>query len=247
MKIAVFGDSYANYLLEPEHDHLGKSWCDVVAEQHSLTNYGRWASCFQYSYELFLKHNREFGYNIFFVTTPRRKYVKELDNLQSPTQPQMLNDENVRNGLKSYIQNNNLDPKLLRILDSVECYINDWQDVDFEQHIHDLLVRNILATNKNTLLIASFPETIPFADCGFDKNLTCIQFNELALAGADKEKINNSGFECKRRCHLSEENNIVLGNKILEAIHSKNNILNLNIKDFVKPSKHYEYYVDWMT
>ena len=246
MRIAVFGDSYANYLLEPEHNHLGKAWCDLVSEQHNLTNYGRWASCFQYSYKLFLKHNQEFDYNIFFVTTPGRMYVKELDNLQSPTQPQMLNWAPFRDDLRTHIQNNNLDRKLLRILDSVECYINDWKDVDFEQHIHDLLVKNIIATNKNTLLIASFPGSIPFVDCGLDKNLTCIQFNELILAGAEKEKVDNLKFQCKRKCHFSEENNIVLGNKILDAINLKKNILDLNIKDFMKPSKNYNYYADWV-
>jgi len=49
---------------------------------------------------------------------------------------------------------------------------------------------------------------------------------------------------CLRKCHLCEDNNIILGNKILYAMSNGINYLDLDIKDFVtKLDKPTEYYL----
>ena len=248
MRIAVFGDSFASHQLGPECAYLGKSWIDVIAENNKVVNFGLVASCFQYSYELFLKHSKDFDYNIFLVTEPNRKYIKSISNLFATStknrMTQRLGSHDFIDSLIEELVSSDIKDKEIYIntLNSFKIYYNVWRDVEFELHVHDVLVRNILNLKPNTLIVPCFEWSIP----SFKPKDTVftISLLEAISLGLDADSPIFNDYQCVRKCHLSEKNNIILGNKILSAIDNKINFLNLDSEDFVfKLDKPIDYYL----
>lgn len=234
MRLAIFGDSYANYLLD--HSHLGKAWCEWLAEEHEVVNFGRPATAFQYSYELYLKNHKNFDYSVFVVTDPTRIYIKALDGIL-PVGHFFASPEH-----RESCKNQNSDPHILSIINSVDNWYRYWRDHEYENHIHSVLIGNLLQAS-NVLLIPGFQNSIPGID-GINKNLTDLQYYELLLVGLDENYVvNPRQFGCKRKCHFSSENNLVLFRLIKEALNKKEKVLDLNEKHFIKPSRELDYYI----
>ena len=77
MKIAIYGDSFGNSMIETsieskDQDTRGKAWVELLADNYDVTNFCYPGSSLFYSYQLFLKNNQKFDYNIFLVTEPNR-------------------------------------------------------------------------------------------------------------------------------------------------------------------------------
>jgi len=66
--------------------------------------------------------------------------------------------------------------------------------------------------------------------------------NEIHMGHIDE---NDRVLEDYRLNHLCEENNIILGNKILNAINNKETKLEIDLKDYVKPPHDIDFYVRW--
>ena len=242
MRIAVFGDSFASH--ELDNDSIGKSWIDVVSENHELVNFGASGSCFQYSYELFLKEHKNFDTVIFFVTDYHRRYIKAVsDILPHLGSSHMLHVEAGAEYTKKDIEDLNIDNKdhYIKMIDNYTFYFNNYRDSNYEWHVHDLLVKNIVTLKPNAVVIPCFPMSIP----SFTPKDTVftVQLAETASLGVDMDNV-FIDYYCLRKCHLSEKNNIILGNIILDAINKGINYLDLDINDFVaKLSKPTEYYL----
>ena len=77
MKIAIYGDSFGNSMIESlveqkDQDTRGKAWVELLAEDYYVTNFAKAGSSLFYSYKLFLENNQKFDYNVFLVTEPNR-------------------------------------------------------------------------------------------------------------------------------------------------------------------------------
>jgi hypothetical protein len=244
MRIAVFGDSFANHQLE--NNSIGKAWVDIIAQQHEVVNFGESGSSFQYSYELFLKEHNNFDFVIFLATSPDRKYLKVLDPIFSDyAGKHMLGHKVVTKGMKEKL--NELDiskddrEKYTRILDSFRVYYDEWRDLEYEKAVQDALVRSIPAIKPQSLVIPCFLDSMSFLK--IKDTVYTVQLAETASLDVD---LNNVWIDyyCLRKCHLCEDNNIILGNKILDAMSKGINYLDLDIKDFVtKLDKPTEYYL----
>tara|TARA_B110000977_G_scaffold133953_1_gene170566 strand:- start:152 stop:871 length:720 start_codon:yes stop_codon:yes gene_type:complete len=234
MRIGIFGDSYTIFN-QHNNDHLGLSWVEHLSKIHDVVNFGVPGSSFRWCYELFLKHKLEFDFCIVVVPTPTRVYIKALENLPNAPPGHFFADPLFRDRFKQFTS----DPTVLKILDSVDVWYENWRDHCFENHLHNLMVRDVLS-NDNVLVIPGFPESVE----GYGKpyqNLTDIQYWELAQADPTFDYYH---IQCKRKCHLTEENNLVLFSLIKRAMNNKEKILNLDIKHFKKPAKSIDYYAD---
>jgi len=161
MKIAVFGDSFASHQLD--NDSIGKSWVDIVKEHHEVVNFGASGSCFQYSYELFLKEYKNFDSVIFFVTDYNRRYIKEVsDVLPFIGSSHMINSISGAEHTKETIANTNIENKdhYIKIIDNFRFYFDNYRNAEYELHVHDLLVKNIVTLKPNALIIPCFPVSI---------------------------------------------------------------------------------------
>jgi hypothetical protein len=233
MKIAIFGDSYTRYNMNPGNEHLGLSWVEHLDDIHEVTNFGKPGASFRWCYELFLEHKDNFDFCIVVVPDPFRIWIKALDNVPNKMEGHFWAAHEFRNEFK----NRTSDERIHQIIDSVSVWYDNWRDHLFENHLHHLMVKDMLSY-ANVLAIPGSPDSIK----GYSKhyqNLTDIQFWELLQVDPD---FNFTSMHCKRKCHLTEENNYVLYSLVLDAISKKQKVLNLNIKHFVKPTRELEYY-----
>lgn len=235
MKIGIFGDSYVNSNLKPYYDFCGLSWVESLGKVHDVVNFGQPGVSFAWCYELFLKHKKDFDLCIVVVTTPYRIYIKALeDDPAKPTGHFFASPE-----FRQEYRQRTTDQKTLKILDSIDVWYDNWRDHVFEDHLHNLMVRDVMS-HDNVLLIPGFSSSIENYN-GQYQNLTDIQFWELLQLDPN---FDHSRMSCKRKCHLSEENNQVLFELVINAISDKKKVLDLNINDFVKPNKNIDFYAE---
>jgi hypothetical protein len=235
MKIGIFGDSYTAMNIIPGNEHMGLGWPEHLAFSHEITNFGESGTAFQWSYELFLEHKNKFDFCIVVVPDPNRVYIKALQDIPNKPVGHYFASHNHIQAFKGITA----DERILKILDSIDVWYNNWRDHGFEYHLHNLMVRNLL-TYDNVLVIPGFPRSVE----GFDKpyqNLTDIQYWELLQIDPD---FNVRTMRCKRKCHLSEENNLVLFDLVKQAIENKDKILKLDISKFKKPARSIDFYAE---
>jgi hypothetical protein len=242
MKIAVYGDSFSiintkwQTNLAEYQPHLGKSWVDILAEEHEITNYAESGSAFMYSYELFLAHHNEHDLNIVVVTHPQRVYIKALGGILM-FGPVWADCEYDRIKKMAWYPRKDTH---LDILQSARNYITEWADFKMITHVQHVLVNNLWNLKENTLVIPAFEESIEQTTT----NLNRLARYELSLVDPESFKKFDYGLlNCKRKCHFSKENNVVLAKFILDAIQQKKRIVEVEESDLVTPSnKNFEFY-----
>jgi hypothetical protein len=250
MKIAIYGDSYANLSLDESSDGRGLSWVDVIRNEHDVTNFGLAGSSVFYSYLKFKEHNEKFDYNVFVITNLDRIYNRKLNEL--------LNQESWYTNYKHIELRAKppFDTHQLRVIDSVKTYFEYWKDEETENILNFNLIENLRKEHDNNCLFIN----------AFSKGFNPILKNEYGLIDITSmeqtesgwiEKYHNNGIgfghldennrmlRDNRLNHLCEENNIILGSKILDAVNNKKNMLEINLKDFVRPARDIDFYVRW--
>lgn len=242
MKIAIYGDSFS--VIHTIWDHPekldtpseGVSWPELLSNDHEVDNYSESGTAFMYSYEMFLKHNSNYDLNIFVVTSPERTYVKALGGIRIFGIDWVRHQIKLISNLSWYAEKKDH----IEILKSVDVYLDKWKDWEMDMHIQHVLVNNLWSINPNTIVIPAFYNSIQQTN----KNLFDLSKFELKLA--DEEKYNNFDFMyffCLRKCHFSEENNLVIYNHVIRSIENKNKIVTLDYDDIRKPSKPFDSYI----
>jgi hypothetical protein len=251
MKIAIYGDSYANLNLHQPNDGRGKSWIDILTEYHEVTNFAMAGSSVFYSYLKFKEHYKKFDYNIFIITNLDRIYNRKLDNLL---------DQESWYTHHSHVNLWSKDPRRtehqLKIINSVKTYIEYWKDEETENVLNFNLMEMLRRDHKNCLFINAFSKAHnPILQNEYGLiDITCMEQeesgwiekysdNNIHLGHLDE---NNRMLEDYRLNHLCEENNIILGSKILEAVNKRKTMLEINLKDYVKPPRDIDFYVRWV-
>lgn len=246
MKIAIYGDSYGNcFLTNFKGDEVdrGKAWVEILADRHQVKNFSVAGSSLFYSYDLFLQHNQNFDYNIFLVTEPNR--ITLPDEYEFPLSKHA--GISTINGFKrtNNIKNNN-------IITMVESYYSLIHNQKVTDTFHNLMLDNIHRINQNTLIIPCFNDSVP----GEYYTLNSISGYEWSDSVILKTLRNNKFFNWApieegntrwtyneyKKCHLTEENNIILADLISNAIDNRQYKIDLNLDQFKKMSKDIEYY-----
>ena len=229
-KIAIFGDSFAarmhqqafqsdtpyvkrmyksvnrkydvnevNMLL----DNWGKQyipWMDYL----DADVYGWMGSDLYYSYNQFIKHHEKYKKCIFVITGKYRYSSKISNNWKhcigiSEAERHIKHDSTVNK--KSYYS------YLLNFFKNI--YFRDFERIEL---IHQAMINSILLTRPNTLLINVYPDLENVYKSELDSwNLTDDLSNYIDL----------------RQCHMTKDNNLILGNYILT---------NLNIEGYLNLS-----------
>lgn len=235
MKIGVYGDSFSCINTKWDtskalNSHLGISWVEFLENAgHEITNFAESGTAFMFSYEHFLKNHRNFDINIFVVTNPQRVYVKELDGIKIFDWEWAESEYRRIKKLPFY-------PKKdlhLEIIDSVRVYMKSWIDWEMVTHVQHVLVNNLWNLAPNTLVIPAFEDSMMQTTV----NLNSAAKYELKFVDEKEHKNFDFGWlDCKRKCHFSNENNIVLGQLILDAIKKQDKILEFSLDKLVKPA-----------
>jgi hypothetical protein len=235
MKLGIYGDSFACINTRwgdgiVDKPHLGISWVEILENAgHEINNYAVSGTAFMFSYERFLKEHKNNDLNIFVVTSPHRVYIKELDGrrLFSYT---WADEEYERVKKLPFYPKQQIH---LDILKSARTYLELWADWEMINHTQQVLVNNLWNLAPNTIVIPAFFNSIEQTTI----NLFYAAKYELKLVN-EKEHTNFdfAYLDCQRKCHFSNENNIVLGNKVLRAIENNEKIVTLHIDEVAKPA-----------
>jgi hypothetical protein len=230
MKIAVFGDSFGDdYTLWPNpYSGVGPSWVEYLQNQNiEVDNYASGGTSLFYSYQKFILTYQEYDKVIFLVTHPGRITVP----LGHKTED-YYNITSVENKLKECFDFE----KKIR-LNAIRDYFIYVKNDAYDNVVHKLLIEDILKKHKDTLLIPCFHNSginnqrALFNISHFEANFW--NFEDTILPNRDE-------VYDARKCHMCEENNLVLGQEIYNWIKTGN--YNLTAEQFKEPTKEFTHY-----
>ena len=233
MKIGVHGDSFA---VAKQHNQHEKSWFEYIGEQgHDVTTFEKNAGSLFHSMKQFLKTQHIFDLNIFVITSPYRFVIpKQFDEFPEDWRyvAGLYNTEVYLKDAKHYKVSN----EIITILESAEQYILNIQDIEYDKYIHNLMIAEISRIRPDTILIPCFENSME----NLGGNIPLLRINEeenKSLGKNWRSKWDSLIRDCidLRRCHMTQENNIMLGKKIINCIET-GNIFTLKVEDII-PTK----------
>jgi hypothetical protein len=230
MKLAVFGDSFGDdYTLWPNpYTGVGPSWSDFLRIQGiEVDNYaGGGASLFA-AYQKFIANYQSYDKIIFVVTTPGRITVP-MDNITVD----WYSYSQARNELK-YATNPARRTKLKAICDYFIHVKND----DYDNVTHKLMIKDILEKHDSVLMLPCFENS------GIDGKIPLLKISEFEANFWNFKNtiLPNSDTEYdSRKCHMCEENNLMLGQEVYNWVKTGN--YNLTPDKFKTPTKEFSHY-----
>jgi len=254
MKIAIYGDSFANHCLENLPGDLrdrSLAWTEWLAQSYQVTNFAVAGSSLFYSYNLFLENNKNFDYNIFLATETNRITLPEESIINSPTLGRHINLALI----DALMRFNDTDKTLVSAINLYYGLIHNQQAVDT---FHNLMIENIVRINQKTLVIPSFQNSLPDNTINNLLNISgeelvkndmwiILQENNYFCWNPIKDETGIWTFADYRKCHLNEKNNKILADIIDKAIKNNQQAIDLSLSQFTKSDKdleHYYYYID---
>lgn len=243
MKIAIYGDSFGNFCLNNipgDTVDRGKAWVELLAENFDVTNFSVPGSSVFYSYDLFRKRNKEFDYNIFLVTETNRLTIN------TPFE----NFKHINVNSTDFYRNLNLNSEEKKIAEGIEHYFSVIHNQDYVDTCHDLMVDNLTTINPNTIIIYGFENTLLRSKINSLMYLSDWELNDIVGKLRRKKYIQwqlvgdqNWSFVDYKKCHLTEENNKILYDKLIDYINNKfTGVLNIDVNDFKQSNKDFEFY-----
>lgn len=221
MKIGIFGDSFADNSTENPRFPIDESWIKHISDMgHDVTSFGRTGTSTYYSFTKFLEEYKNFDHIIFSYSSNHRMHhmpngLEQLSFLFSM-------DEFMKTGRSDEYMDHRR-PVLDKILEARAVNIDYHFDIYVKQKIFNDV--NSICKNNNIKLV----NILPF-DSGnsshsikFDERqgsclckLVDVSLKELSITIGDS-----------RWCHLSQENNKVLADIIIDSF-SDNNVIDLS-------------------
>jgi hypothetical protein len=180
-------------------------WVELLGQDYHIKNYSLSGTSLWYSYKHFKKFNTH-DYNIFVVTIPNRLWIPGHDYHMNANKTTWPVINNINVG---------------------EVYYNYLYDDSREECFHDLMVADVINTS-NTLIIPAFGESIQHFP---HLSLCHISEKEQKYFGLEYW----SGLNDRRKCHLTEGNNVIVYEKIKKAINENKKFLELEDSDYVDP------------
>lgn len=217
MKIAVFGDSYAD---ETMNESIAgyPSWVRLLRKTYNLECFGKAASSLYYSYKLFLSKNSNFDKVVFVTTGPGRveipNYIK-ISNAEYKFVPNLVTAQNrLLHGL-FYTEEEK------KVLEAICMYYQYLIDFEKEKYLHRLMINDILNIRPDTILINGF-----YIDQS-EPRLVDISKRELKTSGFPDEAFN---WRDLRPCHFSKRTNEFVSEKVKSWIRGEP--VKINVDEF---------------
>lgn len=245
MKIAIFGDSYGHCTgekWETYAPHINLGWPEILAKHHTVQNFCESGAGLWYSFNQFLEHNKKFDLNIFLPSQNTRFsiYLPEMKKTLHMV-PGYQDGQDIRNLKVQWAPVDN------SILDAAAGYVDHILDYKKEDYTGKLLVKEIHKIRPDTLIIDCFYE-LALNEPVDGEVITLSYFSESEIR---HWRMNSSIFKRQkkdnledfRKCHLSDENNVMLAKKILKCIENNENLVKFHLSDFQLPSKSKTHYL----
>jgi len=204
--LAIFGDSFS----DPRwtENSWYKSWPELLADKYDVTNFSLSGTSMWWSYKQFKENYNKFDQCIFVPTMPGRVHIESLDrhlNFNETTWPKWFG------------------------MNFGELWFKYFYSKEREECFQELMIKEIFLT-PNTLVIPAFAESI--AGTNGDTEWTLCHYADMEIIHYGMK---HAGDNERRKCHLSTENNQMIFNKIITALSTGANRLQLSKEDYVVP------------
>lgn len=231
MKIGIFGDSYAKTLdHHPDSRFMGKAWWEILAENHEVTNHGLGGSAAYYSIEQFDEYQSEYDRIVFCMTFPGRVYLGKNKGIKNPYYPKETaknfngydSAKNALEFLKEFPGQVVEDNITIKAVMDYFLYVQNIEEETFKIRLYSDYVKKI---RPDSLILHA-------------ADLANISNSELMHWGLTHAIF--SEYAEIRKCHFSDENNIIFAGRIEKWL--KTNTVNLDPSTFAKPKDPWERY-----
>lgn len=217
MKVGIYGDSFGASPIQDytKYNYIGPAWWEILEKKYIITNYCEWSASLLYSTSLFLDTYDKHDKIIFLVTHPGRITAEGKDRFYH-----FVNYE-YSTFFKKRSKKENWEDLLTAVLYYYKHLAND--KFNLIQHFSYLE------------LIKSVQKDVYFIPC-FENSLKNFNFCLCDIFNKEQEfwKINYSFKNLDiRKGHLSNENHIILAEKIDKYLETK--IFDFNINQFTNP------------
>lgn len=222
--LGIFGDSFA----APSGLRDSPCWFDYLRDQYGVMNFAKPGSSIYYSYTKFLENYKKLDRIIFVVTAANRIWLKNLPN-------QHYSHITGLAYITEILQDNgNKDQNTIENLQAVGQFYRYLSD----ELLHDFkalaILKNIKKIRKDTLLVTGILNSTEIQEfIGHDCSLTSISELELNIMFNKDPWIEFNKYLDTRNCHLTDENNKILGYQVLKWLDT--NTVNINLDEFEIP------------
>lgn len=232
MKIAIFGDSFA----DPKKFNPTSSWVDILSEKYDTTCYAKSSSNLYCSVRQLYKNISLYDKCILVATGPHRLHFKT----NRENQPEyhfvagMMNLESKLQLLSKTPEDNWLQPYYQAALQ----YYSFLQDDEFDVYVHNLIFNDIKNKFQNLIIIPGFIDSaLEYSGVNV---MNDIYLKETLGWGVDPLTFRKEGYDDRRNCHMTIENNLIFANKVVDWLSGEP--VKINLDDFVVPSNK-EFYI----
>ena len=228
MKIGIFGDSYAS----AKNANPAPSWINILSRRKNtfVRSHGESGSNFYYTVDQFKTYHKQYDLNIMLVTNPGRIWARG-SNILHGFEKFFNSVDTIEEHLRFHKEHavGARREKTITILETVKNYLIYIQDFEYEVYLQQLMIQDVLAMDKNLILIPCYSDSILNNTKG---NLFDIFLKENEAW--DYKMHTSKGIDI-RNCHMTAENNKILAEKIIAYIEQGKEI-DLNINDFISPN-----------
>jgi hypothetical protein len=246
IKLAIFGDSFAwdtGSEWNSVWADVGLSWIDHLrnTNKYSVTNFAEAGTSLYWSKKLFDQHYKNFDKIIFVITFPCRRitFDKLPDGCNQITKT-FYNSSSALDIIENKKKFNSYNLVEKNFLMAIRDYYLYVQNDHFDHTMHSLMLDDIEEKKSDTILIPGFPSSIPDLDRSKYSTLLDISQKDMFYFGLGEHMPNSAELTDARKCHLNEENNKILADKMLNFLSGEQAYLNKN--DFVNPVKQSDHY-----
>lgn len=233
--LGTFGDSYA----DPNSPSGDTAWMNILAEKLNLPveNHGRSGTSVWYSYEKFLQNYQKYSYIVFtYSHFDRINWLP--DNFEGWHFKKPMDQVEPINDKKEKI-------KALAMKNIVDTYYRYLHNENLQLFIYQKVYEDVenLCTENNIRLIHNFA----FEPCRWEKNMNIRLGNTRNVLSADKISTEEThtykpgsthtgdiGVPDRRVCHMTQKNNSILADVMLQMFESeeKTVVLDKSMFDF---------------
>ena len=230
MKIAIFGDSFGddhiNWKDQNRWLDVGPSWIDYLRQFHNVDNFCGGGASLYFSKRIFDKTDlSKYDKVIFLITNSCRRFAympgdhEEFGSNWNPSNTQYM------------LEKQKHSPEKLAHLTAMDMFFKYTYN-ESDEHFHQLMIDDINRKCPTGFIIeVAYGSVIGGVSELELKYFNKQQFHEILL----------EGFQDARKCHMSEENNLILGKHMHHCII--NDIYpTLDKSMFINPTQPFEYY-----
>jgi hypothetical protein len=241
--VGIFSDSHADctYLeWKSRYKTIGLGWPELLALKYKVKNFAMGGSGMFYSYNLFKKMHSKFDIIIYVPTQASRFSAYYPDTKQTVHLVPGFLLSTAKTHLAGTFNNVN-DRKVVEAAIAYSTYL---LDTDKDNEMKRLMLEEVKRLRPDTIFIPAFQDDVVSPKYVNISHISAMELSAFDISFEKLRKLDTPLMDI-RKCHLTDDNNRMLFNKVMAAIDNRDTNVRITESDFVKPMDPFtKYFVD---